>query len=308
MMRPLVNILIPILFLLNAGGISAQIISDSLVQTVGYWDRGEKQTYRITVDKYRVNGTDTTGREKMQYLADITVTDSATEGYALEWHVHDHQVTARNPVVVKLLSLTDGLRIRFRTNELGVYRGLTNPDEAAGQLLGALPAIRKEFRSQKNLEALLAPVSASLQNKEATEAMLARDIRQFLMFHGAQYRLGKGITSAILLPNNYGGKPFDGEVTVMLDEINKDGDNYVLRAVETVDREQLLEATFGFLSAAAMQAGTAAPRRDELAGLKMEVETGARLHNSGWVLYSFQVKTVSSGSSVSVEELVMEIR
>ncbi|MFM9075053.1 MAG: hypothetical protein ACKORJ_05730, partial [Bacteroidota bacterium] len=293
--------------LLQSGTVAAQILSDSLVQTVGYWDRGEQQLYRVSIDKYRVTGSDTSGREKMQYLASVTVIDSAADGYTLEWHLHDHVVTARNPAVVKLLTLTNGLRIRFRTNELGVFRELMNTDAIREQMLSALPLIRKEYKTQKNLEALIAPVASSLQNKEATEAMLSRDIRQFLMFHGAQYRLGKEITSAILLPNNYGGKPFDGEVTVILDAINKDGDNYVLRSVETVDRKQLLEATFGFLSAAAMQSGAVAPRREDLAGLKMEVETGARLHNSGWVLYSFQVKTVSSGSVVSVEEMVLEI-
>ena len=283
-------------------------MSDSLVQTVGYWDRGEKQTYRITVDKYRVSGTDTSGREKMQYMADITVTDSAADGYTLEWHIHDHQVTARNPVVVKLLSLSDGLRIRFRTNELGVYRGLTNSDEVRDHQLKGLPLIRKQFKGTQNLETLIAPVEASIRNREATETVITRDIRQFLMFHGAQYRLGREITSAILLPNNYGGKPFDGQVTLVLDEINREGSNYILRSTEAVDRKQLLEATFGFLSAAAMQAGTPAPKREDLADLRMDIETGARLHNSGWVLYSFQVKTVSSGTSVSVEEVVMEIR
>ena len=296
------------LFCLQSGGVVAQIMSDSLVQTVGYWDRGEKQTYRITVDKYRVSGTDTSGREKMQYMADITVTDSAADGYTLEWHIHDHQVTARNPVVVKLLSLSDGLRIRFRTNELGVYRGLTNSDEVRDHQLKGLPLIRKQFKGTQNLETLIAPVEASIRNREATEAVITRDIRQFLMFHGAQYRLGREITSAILLPNNYGGKPFDGQVTLVLDEINREGSNYILRSTEAVDRKQLLEATFGFLSAAAMQAGTPAPKREDLADLRMDIETGARLHNSGWVLYSFQVKTVSSGTSVSVEEVVMEIR
>lgn len=286
----------------------AQILSDSLVQAVGYWSRGEKQTYKVTTEKYRVTGTDTTGREKLQYTGELSVMDSTAEGYILEWHILNMQVSARNPVVVKLLTLQEGVRIRLRTNDVGVLTGLVNADDVYRHLTAGLPAVRKQFKGTAGLEKLIAPVEAGLENPETIETLATHDIRQLLMFHGAQYRMGKEIRSAVMIPGGYGGKALDGEVVTVLDEINSAGNNYILRATETVDRAQLKERMFESLSAGAMQSGGKAPRREDVGEVGMEIETGARLHGSGWVLYSFQAKTVGAGKAVSVEETVIEIR
>jgi len=297
-----------LLLLLLPALAGAQILSDSLVQTVGYWGRGEQQTYQITLNKYRVSGNDTTGREQLQYLAGLTVRDSAADGYTLEWHIRNMTVTTRNPVAAKLLTLQEGLKILFRTNDVGVLSKLLNVDEVRAHMSAGLPVVRKQFKGTASLEKMIAPVAASIEDPEALETIVTRDLRQMLMFHGAQYQLGKDIRSAILIPGVFGGKALDGQVTLMLDQINREGNNYILRATETVDRSQLAERIFEVQSAGALQSGAAAPRREHMGEVSMEIETGSRIHGSGWVLYSFQTKTVSSGKSVSVEEVVMEIR
>jgi|GEM_PF-5327359 len=50
--------------------------ADSTAQVVGYWDLNEKQSYIITEEKLKIQGTDTLSREYEKYAVDITIVDA----------------------------------------------------------------------------------------------------------------------------------------------------------------------------------------------------------------------------------------
>ena len=52
----------------------------------------------------------------------------------------------------------------------------------------------------------------------------------------------------IEIPNVFGGKPFDADVYIYLEEINKEDDNYVLRYERSVDEKQLMAAATEYVT------------------------------------------------------------
>ena len=44
---------------------------DSTFQVIGYWSKGEKQSYSVTESKIKINKTDTTSKETTNYKLDV---------------------------------------------------------------------------------------------------------------------------------------------------------------------------------------------------------------------------------------------
>ena len=56
---------------------SAQMMPDSTVQVIAYWEVGDKYNYQVEDSKYKVkNGTDTTDVERAAHLLTLEIVDA----------------------------------------------------------------------------------------------------------------------------------------------------------------------------------------------------------------------------------------
>lgn len=127
-------------------------------------------------------------------------------------------------------------------------------------------------------------------------------------FHGAQFKLGEVLELQLKVPNIYGSEPFDSYATVYLDEINEDDNNYIMRTSQEVDKMQLTNATFDYLTTMAKNMNVDPPAREDLKELMNETQTASRIHGTGWVIYSVQTITVTSDNITNVEERIIELK
>jgi len=287
----------------------AQInMEDSTVQTIGYWDKNEKQSYSVTTDKYKLKGTDTTSKENMKYDVDITILDSTAKSYTIEWFYKNFTMDTKNDLVKKIMSIAQNMKLIIKTDENGAFTEVVNWKEVRDYIKKAADKMREELKDVPKMHAIIKQAEAMYSTKEAIESAGIKDIQQFYTFHGAKYKLGETIEGKLKVPNLFGGDPFDCDVSLYLDTIDVEENNYIMRSTQEVDHEQLTNATYNYLVSLSKNLKVDPPKKDDLKDLKNEITTGSRIHGSGWVVYSIQTQTVTSEDLTNVEERVIEIK
>lgn len=289
--------------------LQAQInLKDSTVQTVGYWDKKEKQSYSIVTDKFKVKGKDTISKARLTYDVEITVIDSTDKSYTLQWAYSNYKSTSTDKIRKKVDAAPQGLKILVKTDEMGSFEEVLNWQQVRDHMLRTSSLLRTEFGNDKDFDMVMKEVEKIYSTKENVEAIAINDIQQFYMFHGGKYTKGEPSEGSIQIPNVFGGKPFDADVFIYLDEINKDDDNYVLRYEQSVDEKQLMAAATEYVTTIAKKIGKPVPKDFNLKEMVHQTIVGARLHEYGWPIYSILTKTVTSEDIVNIEERVIEIK
>jgi hypothetical protein len=289
--------------------VAAQInMADSTVQVIGFWNKNEKQSYAVSLEKYKVKGTDTTDYEFFKYDVDITVLDSTADSYTIEWFYRNFDVQSDNKFTQSLMSLSEDLKVNIKTDELGVIEEVVNWQEVSEYIKKGTRELKKEFKDIPKIDEIVNQVETMFTSKQAIESAGIMDAQQFYTFHGAKYKLAEVLEGTIKVPNLFGTEPFDSEFTVYLEEINTDDNNYILRSTQVIDPQQLTDATFKYLVDLSKNMNVKPPQRSDLKDLTNETYTASRIHNSGWVIYSILTKTVSSEGITGFEERIIEIK
>ena len=283
-------------------------MSDSTVQVVGYWYVGEMESYDISYETYKVNGTDTTERELTRYEVDVTIKDSTASTYTIEWFYKNYEIQTEDPIVQKIASVAEDIRVLIKTDELGTIIEVVNWEEVRDFMLEATETVKKEFSDVPEIGPILDQMMGIYTSKQAIEGNAIKDAIQFYNYHGAKYTLGEELTGKMYTQNNYGGEPFDTDVRVSLDEINEENDNSVFRMYQTIDSEQLTDATYNYLKDLG-GLGAQMPPRESFPPLTTETWSASRIHGStGWIIYSIETREVQAEGTVQVEERIIEIK
>jgi len=287
----------------------AQInMADSTVKTIAYWDKNEKQEYSITADKFKLKGADTISRENIKYEIQITVLDSTANSYTIEWFYKNFSINTDNAFKKKIASITQDMKVVFKTDEVGGFVEVVNWKEVRDYIKKMTDGIKNEFSDKPEMVKIINHIAATFSTKESIESVSTKDIRQFHTFHGSQYKLSEVLKGQQKVPNIYGTEPFDSYSSLYLDEINDKDNNYILRASQSIDEKQLLDATFNYLTKLAQSMKVDPPKREDIKEMKNETLTSSRIHGSGWVIYSVQTTTVTADNSTNIEERVIEIK
>lgn len=301
--------LLTAIFVLTAITSFGQInITDSTVQVITYWDQGEKQDYVISVEKINIKDADTTSREMTTYDVEVTVLNADKDSYTIQWLYKNFQTDDPNPAFKKLININNGMKVIFKTDEVGIFLEVVNHKEIKDYIQKAVLSLKNDFREIPQMDKVLEQVEATTSTKEAIESVCIKDIHQFHTFHGAKYTLGEILEGKTKAPNVYGSEPFDADFTVYLDEINEPDDTYVMRAIQEIDKDQLTNATLDYLTTMAKNMGVAPPKPGDLGDLKNEILTASSIHGTGWVIYSIQTTTLTSGNVANIEERVIEMK
>jgi len=303
------SILLTSTFVLIALSTFGQInLEDSTAQVIGYWEKGEKQSYSVSLEKIKVRDNDTTSREMIKYDVEISIKDSTSNSYTIEWLYRNFTSNSEDKIAKKILSIAQDMKVLIKTDELGVVKEVLNWEEVRDYIKRSTTLLRKEFKDIPKMDDIITQVENAYLSKAAIESHAIQDVQQFYNFHGAKYKLGEVLEGQLKAPNLYGSEPFDVDVSVYLDEINPENNNFILRSTQSINTEQLAEATFTYLSKVAAKTGAPLPTRDDVKNFTNETLTASRIHGSGWLVYSILTKTVTSDKTANIEERIIEIK
>lgn len=285
-------------------------IEDSTVQVVGYWYKGDTQSYTISDEKYKVNGADTTDRSFFTYDVDILIKDSTADSYTIEWKYSNYKTdSSENIFLKKILSIFQDLTVEMKMNEMGGIIEVINWKQIQEYANNAFDILQKELKDIPNIDAVLQQAKSSFSSQEAIQANAIKDAIQYYNYHGGKYKLGETLTSNLQLQNNYGGAPFDTDIQVVLDEINTEEGNSILKMFQSVDSKQLTDATYDYLVKMSKSMDLDLQPRDTFPPLKNETFTGSRIHGeTGWVIYSIETKEVFAEGIQNIEERIIMLK
>lgn len=297
------------LFILLSVKIFGQInMTDSTAQVIGYWDKNEKQSYIVTQEKYKIKDSDTTSRDFYKYAVDITIVDSTANSYIIDWFYKDYEIQSENALIQKLASVTNDMNVRVRTNELGVFQEVINWKDVRDYILKGTRLLKKETKDIPNMDDFIKQLEGMYSTKESIELGAVKEMQQFYTFHGAKYEYGNEYNADVKVASLYGGEPFDTKMTVWLDELNPDDNNFIIRMNQTVNAEQLTNATFDYLVKMAETLKMPAPKREDIPEVSNDTYTASRIHGSGWIIYSIETKETKAEDQTNIEERVIEIK
>ncbi len=304
----MVKILAFIILILMSVRLHSQInLNDSTAQVIGYWDKDEKQSYVVTQEKYKIKGSDTTSREVYKYVVDISVVDSTADSYVIDWFYRDHEFHSENELLNKLSSIMEDVTVRVKTNELGVFQEVLNWEDVRECIFKGTRLLAQETKNIPNMDLLIRQLENTYSTKASIELGAISEMQQFYTFHGAKYEFGQEYNADMKVANLYGGEPFDTKVTVWLDEINSEDNNFILRMIQVVDPEQLTAAVFDYLTKMAETLKIDVPKREDIPQVSNETYTASRIHGSGWIIYSVETKETKADGETGVEERIIEI-
>jgi hypothetical protein len=289
--------------------VTAQInMPDSTVQVIGFWDKNEKQSYTVSLEKYKVKGTDTTARELFTYEVDITVVDSTSDSYTIEWFYRNFKVNSDNKFTKSVTALSEDMKVLIKTNEYGAIEEVLNWKEVGEYIKKGTSQLKKDFKDVPRIDEIVNQVESKFITKEGIESAGIMDAQQFYTYHGAKYKLAEILEGTLKVHNLVGSEPFDSDFTVYLDEINPDDNNYIMRSTQVINNQQLTEATFQYLVNQSKVMGVKPPDRSDIPQLANETYTASRIHGSGWVIYSILTKKVNAEDVTNIEERIIEIK
>ncbi len=283
-------------------------MADSTAQVIGYWDKNEKQSYIVTHEKYKINDSDTTSREFYKYTVDITIVDSTANSYIIDWFYKDYEIQSENPLIQKLSSITEDMNVRIRTNELGVFQEVLNWKDVRDYILKGTNMLKEETKDIPNMDDFIQQFEGMYSTKESIELGALKELQQFYTFHGAKYEYGEEYSEDIKIANLYGGEPFDTKLTIWLDELNPDDNNFIIRMKQTVDSKQLTKAVSDYITKMADTFKAPLPKNEDIPEFSHDAWTASRVHNSGWIIYSIETKEVKAEGQTNIEQTIIEIQ
>lgn len=287
----------------------AQInMKDSTVQVIGYWDRHEKQSYTVSHEDYKVSKGDTTKRNLMKYDVDITIIDSTAKSYTIQWDYSNFDIKTDYPFMKKVLEASKFNKAIVVTDELGTFKELANWKEIRTESNRIFKQLGKELRDIPNVENFIKQQMSMFQTKESIENAMIEEIQLFYSFHGGVFKYGNDIVSKVTVPNNYGGKPFDSEITIWVDTLNEEENFSTLCMTNTVDSTQLWNASYDYLVKTASVLGSQIPKKEDFPSMKNITYITSQIHGMGWIIYTIMTKEVEADNEKKVQECIIELK
>lgn len=298
--------LLLLLSLFYISGFSQINMADSSVQVIGYWDLNEKHSYQIIQEKYKIEKNDTTDRESTKYKVDITIKDSTANSYTIDWFYHDYDIQSNNELLQKFATLTQDMIVTIKTDELGALQSIENWQDISKFIKKALKKLKKETKDIPNMDTYIKQIMQQYDSKEEIELAAIAEIRLFHTFHGAKYLLEDEIRANVKTPNLHGGEAFDTQVTLWVDEINPNDNDFIIRMHQSVDSMQLTKSTYDYLKNMSNTLEIQGIDIKDFPTCTNDIYTASLLHGTGWVLYAIETKEVEADHIISISELTID--
>lgn len=306
MMKAVITLLLQIVFVsCFYGQINMQ---DSTSQVVGYWRIGESLTLSITDTKYNLKNGDSTNVHFLKYEVDVTIKDSTDSNYLIEWDYKNYEVTSQNPIITKVMESAADIKVLIKTDAFGSVLEVVNWEEVRDYIKEQSEELRNEFGDLPQINGILTKMMSIYSTKEAVENNAIKDAMQYYAYHGRQYKLNEEVAGNVKMVNNYGGEPFDSEMTVILEMIDEERGESIIKLNQVIDSKQLTDATYSYLKRSGVF-GDELVARDEFPSLSNEIWIGSVVHSySGWVTYSIETREVVTENHIAIEERVIELK
>lgn len=184
--------LLPILAaLLVPGKASAQMMPDSTVQIVAYWEVGDKVDYTSLKREYDIdaegNETQTASSSETVHFEVVAATDTSYTLKVTYDDIFDIRTSEFKLTDKELASLPNPAYL-IRTDEFGSFQGIENLEEITAAFQSAAPIFSKVFERSigNDGKEIIDRLVQEITSPDAITRAVISDITPLLYFHGAR--------------------------------------------------------------------------------------------------------------------------
>ncbi len=232
------------------------LLSNSKVTTIGYWNIGDKSIYHVTESdtKYKANSDKIARQSKVEYDLELKVVDSTEHTYVFEARYLNQKHETNDQELEKILnSLQMESVIRYQTDEFGTFDTILNLTELKDELVQKLKesktmvAESKDPEMAKTYTTVIDLFIANFSTLEDVEAMYITDIITIHGIYGFELTLSKPIDLEMIFPT-IGNLSLTGTGKLTLISINKAKNLAIMNLSSKPNKEELKEFMFSFIT------------------------------------------------------------
>lgn len=213
-------------------------VTDTSATCIAFWKNGEYRILQITHGKEKYDSTKLKSNTSITYEAHIKIIDSTTNSFTIEWIYKNFSSSDLNEQsLAGVNTIMEGLKIIYKTNDLGSFSELLNWQEVRDFYFNTLEKSLSSNPENKETNTAMNQVKAMFQSKESVEAVLIREIQLYHTPYGTEYTLS-GETIETVLANISEGPPFPAKITIKLNELNPEKDYCNVSLNQTIDKEK----------------------------------------------------------------------
>lgn len=238
----------------------AQILKDSTINTIAYWNMGEKYKYSYQTNEYTVEGNDTIWGDTSEEEFVLEVVDSTATGYVLKYQAlkskHDMKDKEAQKILEPLMQKYMDVPLYIATNEYGTFQDLAYWDKTQAVVDTMISEVLDTFKAhwaqegltegieeaeKKQIEAVLENMSATMKSKQMTLAG-ASYLTDLLYFHGTHMSQNHEYTGTQQSKSPWTtDELIDVETTAQIHRVEYDNSWVTYYRTQRYDAGQLLE-------------------------------------------------------------------
>lgn len=310
MKKNLSVLVVLIIALFGSTAFAQNKVTDTSTSIVTYWNKGDRKILQIKQSKDKFQNGVLKSKYSSTYEAYVNVLDATEKSYTIEWvYKNINTDTDENPIIKRMFKLTEGLRVEYTTDELGVFKGLINWIEIRDFLNKSFDNMVNDFKENPQAVAAFNQVRALYQSKEAIENTVIKDIQLYHFLYGGTYILNEKLKVETQIPNLLGGEPFP---TIMIIEMTdlKPNNNYCkLRIDQKIDFEKGSAIVNEFIKKMATAIGSPIKDNQELPPFEISDynEFEAEL-TTGWLTKAYTKRLIESNLIKQTETMEISLQ
>lgn len=226
------------------------LLAANRVTTVAYYEMGETRTFHFVNSSTKTkNGKSKPEKEEIvEYDVVITVLEQEDSSYVMEMIYSNFtfpESKRDNELNEAIAQVSEGMKIKYATDELGRYDSIINKEELAKELKLQIDEIISVFDTKLEKEEekeMFKSVMKYLVEKmtlpENIEGLYAEDILKIHGYYGIELTVGKPqqIELNYSTLNNF---VLAGTGTITLNTVNKDADAFTFITSESPNKEEM---------------------------------------------------------------------
>ena len=251
------------------------------------WNVGDQFTVELV--KERKDGKAVANKGRV--LLDMSIQEKGKDYYIVHVTYGKFELEGpqkNNPLVSRMMNLSEGLRLEIKTGEDGMPQELLNINQVVAHMKKGIDILEEFLKENKlpqmMIDQIITPVREIYKKNESVQSAALDEIMLFFLFCGAELELGNAVEFDELLPNPFQGEALPGKGTILLKEFDKQTGIAVVEYRLTIDKEKAAPIIFAALQKRAPQSAPA-PKKEEMPQLDVSDRSLYRIDaKKGWAL------------------------
>jgi hypothetical protein len=286
-------------------------LKDSTASCIAKWNKGDTKTFYILHNKESYEAGKPKENNPFGYLAYLTVLDKNSAGYTMQWRMElPDQLKKLNPHLADSLPVFNGLKIIYKTDEMGGFSELVNWQEVRDAYIG-MADLSVPKGENTTMDSIMDRVKSMFSTQKMVENAFIQDIQIYHGPYGYTYST-RGTRVQTQLPSPFGNDPLPAVTSTRITELRPKLDYFKLSNIQEIDQA----ATAKLLNDVFKKMGLTDDKRIPMEELKkvmanfsIFIKTEYRISPSkGWVSKVAYQKTGKSEQNSQSETYVIEMK